>query len=108
MLGRIIRLQLDRIVSRVKAQHEHALSYDEAVVKLIASRCTEPESGGRMIDAILTNTLLRASEPRVARARVARAAHEPDRHRGRRRRFQIFIRLRTNHFTPWALPIKRC
>ncbi len=58
MLGRIIRLQLDRIVSRVKVQHDIALSYDEEVVKLIASRCTEPESGGRMIDAILTNTLL--------------------------------------------------
>src|SRR5690606_8772008 len=58
MLGRIIRLQLDRIVSRVKAQHGIALGYDEEVVKLIASRCTEPESGGRMIDAILTNTLL--------------------------------------------------
>jgi type VI secretion system protein VasG len=25
---------------------------------MIASRCTEPESGGRMIDAILTNTML--------------------------------------------------
>jgi type VI secretion system protein VasG len=30
------------------------------VVKLIASRCTELESGGRMIDAILTNTMLPA------------------------------------------------
>jgi type VI secretion system protein VasG len=29
-------------------------------VKLIASRCNEPESGGRMIDAILTNTMLPA------------------------------------------------
>jgi type VI secretion system protein VasG len=28
------------------------------VVELIAARCTEPESGGRMIDSILTNTLL--------------------------------------------------
>ncbi len=28
------------------------------VIKLIASRCTELESGGRMIDAILTNTVL--------------------------------------------------
>ena len=27
---------------------------------LIASRCTEPESGGRTIDAILTNTVLPA------------------------------------------------
>ncbi len=30
------------------------------MIKLIASRCTELESGGRMIDAILTNTLLPA------------------------------------------------
>ncbi len=34
------------------------MDYDEAAVELIASRCTEPESGGRMIDAILTNTML--------------------------------------------------
>ncbi len=35
-------------------------TYDEEVVKLIAGRCTELESGGRMIDAILTNTMLPA------------------------------------------------
>jgi type VI secretion system protein VasG len=29
-------------------------------VKLVVSRCTELESGGRMIDAILTNTCSRA------------------------------------------------
>ena len=29
-------------------------------MKLIVSRCTEVESGGRMIDAILTNTVLPA------------------------------------------------
>jgi type VI secretion system protein VasG len=28
------------------------------VVRLVVSRCTESESGGRMIDAILTNTML--------------------------------------------------
>ena len=37
-------------------------TYDDEVVKLIVSRCTELESGGRMIDAILTNTLL----PRIS------------------------------------------
>ena len=60
MLGKIIRLQLGRVVSRVKQNHSIELNYSEDVVKLIASRCTEPESGGRMIDAILTNTLLPA------------------------------------------------
>ncbi len=38
--------------------HKIPLEYDDDVVKLIVSRCTELESGGRMIDAILTNTVL--------------------------------------------------
>jgi type VI secretion system protein VasG len=60
IMGDIIRLQLGRIASRIAEQHKVPFSYDEAVVTLIASRCTEPESGGRMIDAILTNTMLPA------------------------------------------------
>ncbi|HTE40349.1 MAG TPA: AAA family ATPase, partial [Steroidobacteraceae bacterium] len=60
MLGRIITLQMNRVVSRVKENHGIELKYSDDVVKLVASRCTEPESGGRMIDAILTNTLLPA------------------------------------------------
>ncbi|WOD20083.1 type VI secretion system ATPase TssH [Paraburkholderia kirstenboschensis] len=62
MLGAIIRLQLGRIEKRVRASHKIPFSYDDDVVKLIGSRCTELESGGRMIDAILTNTLL----PRIS------------------------------------------
>lgn len=58
MLGRIIRLQLDRIVRRFQANHDAELAYSDAVVDLVASRCTEVESGGRMIDAILTNSIL--------------------------------------------------
>ncbi len=58
MLKSIIRLQLTRIEKRLAANHGAAFSYDEAVVDLIASRCTELESGGRMIDAILTQNLL--------------------------------------------------
>jgi type VI secretion system protein VasG len=54
----IIRLQLGRIASRIGAHHKVPFTWDDAVVGLIASRCTEPESGGRMIDAILTNTML--------------------------------------------------
>jgi type VI secretion system protein VasG len=60
MLGAIIRLQLGRIEKRVAEGHKIPFSYSEAVVKLIASRCTELESGGRMIDAILTNSVLPA------------------------------------------------
>jgi type VI secretion system protein VasG len=58
MLRSIIRLQLSRIQKRVRENQEIAFNYDDAVVELIASRCTELESGGRMVDAILTQTLL--------------------------------------------------
>ena len=54
----IIRLQLGRIARRIESTREIPFIYDDAVVDLIAGRCTEPESGGRMIDAILTNTML--------------------------------------------------
>jgi len=58
MLGSIIRLQLGRIEKRLRDNHNVPFSFDEDVVGLIASRCTELESGGRMIDAILTNSVL--------------------------------------------------
>ena len=38
--------------------HEIVCTFDDAVIEQIVSRCTEVESGGRMVDAILTNTLL--------------------------------------------------
>ena len=60
MLAGIVRLQLDRVRARVHDQHGIALSYGDEVVDHIVSRCTEIASGGRMIDAILTNTMLPA------------------------------------------------
>jgi len=62
MLGSIVRLQLGRIKKRVAENHKLPFDYDDEVVKLVVSRCTEGESGGRMIDAILTNTVL----PRIS------------------------------------------
>ena len=62
MIGAIARLQLGRIERRIRDNHKVPFTFDEEVVKLIASRCTELESGGRMIDAILTNTVL----PRIS------------------------------------------
>ena len=58
MLGKIVKLQLNRIKKRVEARYKIPFNYSEGVVKLVVSRCTESESGGRMIDAILTNTML--------------------------------------------------
>ena len=68
MLRSIIRLQLSRIQKRVSENREIAFGYDDAVVDLIASRCTEVESGGRMVDAILTQTLL----PEISRELLTR------------------------------------
>jgi len=70
MIGNIVRLQLGRIVKRVAANHKIPFTYDDQVVSLIVSRCTELESGGRMIDAILTNTLL----PRISKEILTRMA----------------------------------
>jgi type VI secretion system protein VasG len=60
ILASIVRLQLGRIAARVSAHHKIPFTYDDDAVSLIVSRCTEIESGGRMIDAILTNTVLPA------------------------------------------------
>ena len=70
VLHLIIVLQLKRIVKRMAANHEIPLTYTEAVLELIAARCTELESGGRMIDAILTNTVL----PQISRELLSRMA----------------------------------
>ncbi|MBV6868201.1 type VI secretion system ATPase TssH, partial [Xanthomonas campestris pv. coriandri] len=58
MLGQIVRLQLNRIKKRIEERYKIPFDYDDSVVELVVSRCTESESGGRMIDAILTNTML--------------------------------------------------
>jgi type VI secretion system protein VasG len=58
MLGRIVKLQLGRIKKRVEERYRVPFEVDDAVIQLVISRCTENESGGRMIDAILTNTML--------------------------------------------------
>ncbi|HEY7005202.1 MAG TPA: AAA family ATPase, partial [Sphingomicrobium sp.] len=68
MLGNIVRLQLNRISKRVTEHHRIPFTYVDEAVKLIVSRCTEVESGGRMIDAILTNTVL----PEVSREFLTR------------------------------------
>jgi type VI secretion system protein VasG len=68
VLADIVRLQLGRIRKRVLENHKVPFEYDADAVKLVVSRCTEGESGGRMIDAILTNTIL----PRISREFLTR------------------------------------
>ncbi|MFZ4835064.1 type VI secretion system ATPase TssH [Rouxiella sp. Mn2063] len=58
MLAEIVRLQLKRIQRRLADNHGIVSDVDDSVIEQIVQRCTEVESGGRMVDAILTNTLL--------------------------------------------------
>jgi len=58
MIRAISEIQLGRIRQRIEDHHHVPFHYGEDVIQLIASRCTDLDSGGRMIDAILTNTVL--------------------------------------------------
>ena len=71
MLGQIVRLQLGRIQKRVGENLGVPLTFGDDVVKLIISRCNEVESGGRVVDAILTNTVL----PRISREYLTRVTN---------------------------------
>jgi type VI secretion system protein VasG len=82
MLGGIVRLQLGRIAKRIEENHDAKLTYGDDVVRHIVSMCNDPDSGGRMIDNIITNTMLPAlsreflkrslakEEPKEARVNV--------------------------------------
>ena len=60
MMGEIVKLQLGRIVKRMKSEHNAVFAYSDEVVAEIVRRCNDPASGGRMIDNIITNTMLPA------------------------------------------------
>ena len=60
MIAEITKLQLGRVQKRVQDSHGVAFTYSDAVIDTIVDRCQELESGGRMIDAIITNTMLPA------------------------------------------------
>lgn len=75
MIGAIARLQLGRIEKRVRENHGIEFTFNDDVIKLIAQRCNELDSGGRMIDSILTNSML----PEISRHLLERqfAGDEP-------------------------------
>ncbi len=70
VLRRIVQLQLRRIGQRLGDSHKASFTYDENVVRAIAERCKEVESGARNIDHILTGTVL----PEISREILARMA----------------------------------
>ena len=74
MMGKIIRLQLNRIKKRVETNHKIPFNYDQSAVDLIIKRCDNPEAGGRIIDSILTNTVL----PKVSVEYLSRLSQGKD------------------------------
>ena len=70
MLQTIIRLNLVRVAKRVLENHKVPFTYDNNVLELIAQRCTELERGARMVDAMITNTML----PEIGRELLTRLA----------------------------------
>ncbi len=70
MLRTIIQLNLRKVEKRVRENHKVPFTFDPAVPDLIAQRCTELERGARMVDALITNTLL----PEIGRELLNRLA----------------------------------
>ena len=63
VMARIVTLKLRRIQRRIQENHGAAFGWDESAVQAIIVRATDIESGGRMVDAILsTHVLARISQ----------------------------------------------
>ncbi|MEM6636303.1 MAG: type VI secretion system ATPase TssH [Pseudomonadota bacterium] len=58
VLGGIVKLKLNSIVKRVKANHGADMTYTDDVLNHIVEQCKDPDSGGRMVDNIITNSIL--------------------------------------------------
>jgi type VI secretion system protein VasG len=54
----IVAIKLNRLVARAFESHKIKLSYSDAVIDQIASRCNEVETGARNIDHIMRGTIL--------------------------------------------------
>ncbi|WP_417262060.1 type VI secretion system ATPase TssH [Celeribacter sp.] len=57
-LADITRLKLRSVAKRLKASHNAELVYGADVMDYITEQCRDPDSGGRMIDNIITNSIL--------------------------------------------------
>jgi len=72
MLAGIVKLQLGRVGKRIEDNHRARFVADPSAVDLIVSLCNDPDSGGRVIDNIITNTILPALSREILRRSLAR------------------------------------
>ena len=70
VLRQIVELQLGRVKKRLAENRGIDVTFDPSVGDLIASRCTEVQSGARVVEGILTQTLL----PEISRELLEKIA----------------------------------
>lgn len=70
-LGDITRLKLRSVAKRLKASHNAEMVYGNDVLNHITEQCKDPDSGGRMIDNIITNSILPEMSRKVLEKMVA-------------------------------------
>lgn len=58
VLGGITKLKIGSVAKRLKDAHGAQLTYGDDVLAYIVAQCRDPDSGGRMIDNIITNSIL--------------------------------------------------
>ncbi len=58
ILSDIVVLKMNKLVKRIAETHKMKLTYSDEVIKQIAARCTEVETGARNIDHIMNGTVL--------------------------------------------------
>ncbi|GAA6178117.1 type VI secretion system ATPase TssH [Sulfitobacter pacificus] len=58
VLTGITRLKLGAVERRLKGAHGAVITYADGVIEHIVEQCRDPDSGGRMIDNIITNSIL--------------------------------------------------
>jgi type VI secretion system protein VasG len=72
MLAGIVRLQLDRIGKRIEENHRAKFIAEKSAIDHIVSLCHDPDSGGRVIDNVITNTILPALSREILKRSLAR------------------------------------
>lgn len=71
-LAQISRLKLDRVAQRICATHDLEVRFDPAVYDYLADRCSQAQSGARLIDQVLRATMM----PALAKAILGRLTQD--------------------------------
>ena len=74
VLSGIVKLKLKAIVRRMKENHGAVMTVSPEVMTFIVDQCKDPDSGGRMVDNIISNSIL----PDLSREVLSRMVSQTD------------------------------